>query len=74
MSERIALVTGAAGFVGSHLSERLIAEGWRVRGVDGFTTYYDPSSKERNLSRLHRKPRFPLEPADLRDPAPRPVL
>lgn len=67
MSERIALVTGAAGFVGSHLSERLIAEGWRVRGVDCFTNYYDPSIKERNLSRLSREPRFTLERADLRD-------
>lgn len=66
MTERTALVTGAAGFIGSHLSERLIAEGWRVRGVDCFTDYYDPSLKERNVALLSREPRFDLERVDLR--------
>ncbi len=66
MSERIALVTGAAGFVGSHLSERLTAGGWQVRGVDCFTNYYDPALKDRNLARLAREPRFSLERVDLR--------
>src|SRR5690242_17098615 len=44
-----ALVTGCAGFIGSHLVERLLAEGVRVTGVDLFTSYYDPALKRRNL-------------------------
>jgi len=66
VSEKVALVTGAAGFIGSHLSERLIGEGWRVRGVDCFTNYYDPALKERNLGGLRRAPRFDLSRLDLR--------
>lgn len=66
MTERRALVTGAAGFIGSHLCERLVAEGWRVRGVDCFTPFYDPALKRRNLAGLSRAPRFSLETGDLR--------
>ncbi len=66
MSTSLALVTGAAGFIGSHLCERLVAEGWRVRGVDCFTPYYDPAQKEQNVSGLVREPRFELIRADLR--------
>ena len=44
-----ALVTGAAGFLGSHLADRLLAEGVRVTGVDCFTTYYDPALKRRHV-------------------------
>jgi nucleoside-diphosphate-sugar epimerase len=43
------LVTGCAGFIGSHLSERLIADGHEVVGVDCFTDYYDRRIKWRNL-------------------------
>jgi UDP-glucose 4-epimerase len=65
-----ALVTGAAGFVGSHLSERLIAAGATVVGVDCFTDYYSRGLKERNLEGLRRDSRFslveePLATADL---------
>jgi UDP-glucuronate 4-epimerase len=42
------LVTGAAGFIGSHLAEALEAAGHEVAGVDSFTDYYDPAEKERN--------------------------
>lgn len=66
MAERTALVTGAAGFIGSHLCERLVAEGWRVRGVDCFTPYYDPALKRRNLAALAGEPRFTLDASDLR--------
>ncbi len=65
MGERVALVTGAAGFIGSHLCQRLERDGWRVRGVDCFTSYYDPAQKERNLASLAGRPRFELRRVDL---------
>jgi len=60
-----ALVTGCAGFIGSHLCERLAADGLRVTGVDAFTDYYDRPSKEANLEGLRGEPRFTLVEADL---------
>jgi UDP-glucuronate 4-epimerase len=60
-----ALVTGAAGFIGSHLSERLVAEGWSVLGVDAFTPYYDRADKLANLGALRGAPRFALVEDDL---------
>ena len=42
------VVTGAAGFIGSHLAERLLAQGHEVRSVDCFTDYYDPALKREN--------------------------
>lgn len=62
-----AIVTGAAGFIGSHLSERLISEGWRVTGIDAFTSYYARTDKEANLTALRDEPRFDLIEADLVD-------
>jgi len=46
------LVTGAAGFIGSHLAEALVARGHEVRGIDNFTDYYDPALKEENARGL----------------------
>ena len=60
-----ALVTGAAGFIGSHLAERLVAEGWSVVGVDAFTPSYDRADKLANLSALCGVPRFALVEDDL---------
>jgi len=61
-----ALVTGAAGFVGSHLAEALLARGDTVVGVDCFTPYYDRATKEQNLVTARAQERFELVEADLR--------
>jgi nucleoside-diphosphate-sugar epimerase len=53
-----ALITGVAGFVGSHLAERLLDRGARVTGVDCFTDYYARSIKESNVAPLHGRPAF----------------
>jgi nucleoside-diphosphate-sugar epimerase len=60
-----ALVTGAAGFIGSHLTERLLSEGASVTGVDCFTAFYDPALKRRNLESALSHPRFRLLEMDL---------
>jgi nucleoside-diphosphate-sugar epimerase len=65
LSGQNALVTGAAGFIGSHLSERLVADGWHVVGVDSFEDYYPRSYKERNLAGLMADERFSLQEANL---------
>lgn len=54
------VVTGAAGFVGSHLSERLLAAGHEVHGVDSFTRFYARAQKEANLAEAQRAPGFRL--------------
>ncbi|MGH7742065.1 MAG: NAD-dependent epimerase/dehydratase family protein, partial [Candidatus Eiseniibacteriota bacterium] len=60
-----ALVTGAAGFIGSHLVDRLLASGVRVTGVDAFTDTYDPALKRENLAGAHGSPHFRLLELDL---------
>ncbi|MBI2187588.1 MAG: NAD-dependent epimerase/dehydratase family protein [Acidobacteria bacterium] len=62
-----ALVTGAAGFIGSHLSERLVDAGVPVTGIDCFTDFYPRAIKERNLERLRESPRFSLVEGALAD-------
>ncbi|MCP4404054.1 MAG: NAD-dependent epimerase/dehydratase family protein, partial [bacterium] len=52
------VVTGAAGFLGSHISERLIDMGARVIGIDCFIDYYPRALKERNLENLLKSPQF----------------
>jgi UDP-glucuronate 4-epimerase len=61
------LVTGAAGFIGSSLADRLVADGHVVYGIDNFDSYYDRSTKERNLSALNESTAFRFYEADLRD-------
>lgn len=60
-----ALVTGAAGFIGSHLCERLVADGYEVRGVDSFTPHYSRQLKELNLAELRDASGFAFEERDL---------
>jgi UDP-glucose 4-epimerase len=61
------VVTGAAGFIGSHLCERLLADGHEVVGIDSFSDYYEQERKEQNLSVARARPNFTLEVADLVD-------
>ena len=63
---RTALVTGVAGFIGSTLAERLVADGWSVRGVDRFTAYYEEAIKRSNIAGMLDDPSFELVEADLR--------
>jgi nucleoside-diphosphate-sugar epimerase len=60
-----ALVTGCAGFIGSHLCERLLDTGYEVSGVDCFTDYYDRETKESNLTAFLHEPGFDFRPLDL---------
>lgn len=57
-------VTGAAGFLGSHLCERLVADGHEVVGIDSFTRFYARTLKERNVAALRATPGFRLTEAD----------
>ena len=68
------VVTGAAGFIGSHLCERLLALGHHVVGIDSFTDYYERSRKEENLAELRAHPDFNFEELDLVDADLRPAL
>ena len=61
------MVTGAAGFIGSHLCERLLALGNQVVGVDSFSDYYERSRKEENLAGLKSNPAFTFQELDLVD-------
>src|SRR5688572_3192027 len=64
-----ALVTGGAGFIGSHLVDALLADGWRVTSFDNFEPFYDPAIKEENVRRHQANPAHTLVRGDLRDPA-----
>ncbi|HBD90063.1 MAG TPA: UDP-glucuronate 5-epimerase [Gemmobacter sp.] len=55
---RKALVTGSAGFIGYHLCQRLLAEGWQVLGLDGMSDYYDVTLKHRRHAMLSQNPGF----------------
>jgi UDP-glucuronate 4-epimerase len=61
------LVTGGAGFVGSHLVDTLLRRGERVVAVDNFNTYYSPDRKRRNVAAALKHPGYTLVEADIRD-------
>jgi len=62
-----AVVTGAAGFIGSTLAEALLADGHTVDGIDCFTTYYSPARKRRNVEAILPQDRFHLHEIDVRE-------
>jgi UDP-glucuronate 4-epimerase len=59
------LVTGAAGFIGMHVAERLLARGERVVGIDNFNSYYDPALKPARAARLEAHPGFRMARLDI---------
>ena len=61
------LVTGAAGFIGSHVALRLLDDGHRVVGLDNVNDYYDPTLKEARLARLNDREHFSFERVGLED-------
>ncbi|GAB1403202.1 MAG: GDP-mannose 4,6-dehydratase [Lentimicrobiaceae bacterium] len=60
------LITGAAGFIGSNLSEKMLQNGYRVIGIDNFDDFYDPDIKRRAIGRLQHSD-FTLYEGDIRD-------
>ena len=63
------LVTGAAGFIGMHVAEALLARGEAVVGVDNLNAYYDPALKRARLARLEEREGFRFVAADIADGA-----
>ena len=65
MTTKSVLITGAAGFIGSHLVERCLGLGWRVTAVDAFTDYYSPALKRVNIADIAAHPGCTLIDGDL---------
>jgi UDP-glucuronate 4-epimerase len=63
------LVTGAAGFIGFHLSRKLLDETHEIIGIDNLNTYYDPALKESRLQQLEQYPEFTFQKVDIKDKA-----
>jgi UDP-glucuronate 4-epimerase len=67
MKESQILVTGAAGFIGFHVAQRLLSLGREVVGLDSVNDYYDPALKQARLDVLKRQPKFRFVKSDLAD-------
>ena len=67
MSSRKILITGGAGFIGSHAARRFHADGWTVGILDDFNDFYDPAVKERNVAALGEA--VHIHRADIREPS-----
>ena len=71
MPAKTILVTGAAGFIGSHTAEALLRAGYRVIGLDNFNDYYDPARKRQNVEEIRvsaaQPERFEMIEGDVRD-------
>jgi UDP-glucuronate 4-epimerase len=65
MSDQAILVTGAAGFIGFHVTQKLLQAGHRVVGLDNLNSYYDPALKEARLDVLKNDPAFSFVKLDL---------
>ncbi|MGH7143707.1 MAG: NAD-dependent epimerase/dehydratase family protein [Planctomycetota bacterium] len=65
MASEHLLVTGAAGFIGSHLTEKLLGQGYRVTGIDALDPYYDPALKRANVARFEGKPGYRFIEGDI---------
>lgn len=69
LQKKRAFITGSAGFIGFHLAELLLQEGWEIAGFDGLTDYYDVRLKERRHEILHQHGTFSSTIAQLEDTA-----
>lgn len=69
MNKPTVLVTGIAGFIGSHAAEHLLAHGYKVVAVDNFCDFYDRAWKEMNLSSVGGREKFDVEEIDITDGA-----
>ena len=63
------LITGAAGFIGFHLSKKLLEKDYQVIGIDNLNSYYDPGLKKDRLKILERYDNFCFHKVDLKDKA-----
>ncbi|MBK5286092.1 MAG: GDP-mannose 4,6-dehydratase, partial [Bacteroidia bacterium] len=66
MKQKI-LITGTAGFIGSHVTEHFLNKGYSVCGIDNFDTFYSRKIKERNLESFISHPQFSFTEGDLTD-------